>query len=84
MVNALEIKTSIVPNLIFANNTILSCLFLFSLVIDLYFLIHVVIAQFFITTAKLEITIGTPTNEANAVTETQPMTAETKTRKCSK
>ena len=84
MVNALEIKTSIVFNLIFANNTILSCLFLFSVIIDLYFLIPVLIAQFFIPIAELEIPIGTPTNEANAVTETQPMTAETKTRKCSK
>ena len=40
------------------------------------------IAQIFIPTAKLEIPTGTPTNEANAEIETQPLTAETKARKC--
>ena len=40
---------SMVLNLSFANNTILSCFFLFFLIIDLYFLIPVVITQIFNT-----------------------------------
>ena len=54
------------------------------LIIDIYFLISVVIAQTFIHTEELIITKETPNNEANAEIETQPLTAETKTRKCSK
>ena len=41
-------------------------------------------AQIFILTAEVEIPTGTPTNEANAKIETQPLTAETKKIKCSK
>ena len=41
----LEIKTSKLFTLHFANNIILSCFFFFSLIIDLYFLIPAVIAQ---------------------------------------
>ena len=46
-VTALEIKPSIVFNLVFANNTILPCYFLFFFMIDLCFLIPAVIAQIF-------------------------------------
>ena len=40
-------------NLDFATNIILSCLFFFSLIIDLYFTIPATIAQIFSHTAKL-------------------------------
>ena len=66
MTNILEIKTSIVFNLSFPNNIILSCFFFFYLIIDLYFLIPAVIAQVFTPTAKSVIPTGTQTNEANA------------------
>ena len=49
---ALETKKSIVLNLLSVSNTILSCFFLFLLVIDLYFLILAVNAQIFSCTAK--------------------------------
>ena len=49
---ALEIKTSMLFNLDFANNTISSCFFFF-LIIDLYFLIPAVIAQIFNPIAEL-------------------------------
>ena len=58
-----------------------SCFFL---IIDLYFFIPAVIAHIFNPTAELAIPTGTPANEANAVIETQPLTAEATTRKCSK
>ena len=79
----LDIRTSIVSKLAFPSNTILSCFFLFFLIIDLYYLIPTVIAQIFNPTAELAIPTGTSTNEANAEIETQPLTAEIKT-KCSK
>ena len=60
-------------NLDFAKNTILSCFFLFFLIIDLYFLILAVIMQFFNPTAELVILTGIPTTEAKAETETQPI-----------
>ena len=77
-------KTFMVFHLVFANKTILSCFPHFFLIIDIYFLISAVIAQTFIHTDELVITKETPNNEANAEIETQPLTAETKTRKCSK
>ena len=79
----LEIRTSIVFNLSFPNNTILSCFLFFYFMIDLYFLIPAVIAQFLIPTADLLIPTGTPTNEENAEIEIQPVTVETKISKCS-
>ena len=51
----IEIKTSMVCNLVFVNNTTLLCFFFFFLVIDLYFLIPAVIAQIFNPTAELVI-----------------------------
>ena len=53
-----EIKTSMLFNLDFANNTILLCFFFFFLIIDLYFLITAVIAQSFNPIAELVIPIG--------------------------
>ena len=54
MIKALEIKTSMLFNLDFANNTTLSCFFfIFLLIIDLYFLIPAVIAQILIQMQKL-------------------------------
>ena len=47
LIKALEIKTSMLFNLNFANNTILLCFFLFFLIFDLYILIAVVITQVF-------------------------------------
>ena len=79
----LEIKASIVFNLDFANNTILSCFFLFLLIIDLYFLIPAVITQIFYPTAKFTIPTGAPTEEAKLEMETHPVTVETKIIKCS-
>ena len=62
-------------NLIFASDTILSCFFLFFLVIDLYFLIAAVNAQIFNPTAEVAIPIGMPTNKAKAEIETHLLTA---------
>ena len=59
-IKALDIKTSSLLNLVFASNTILSCLFFFFLIIDLYFLITVVIAQFFNSTAEFVMPAGIP------------------------
>ena len=62
-IKALEIKTYIIPNLDFANNTILSCLSFFFLIIDLYFLIPAVIVHIFIPIAKLVIPIEIATKK---------------------
>ena len=70
-------------NLDFANNTILSCFLFFFLIIDLYFLIPVVIAQIFNFIAELVIPIGIPTKEAKAEMETHSLTVEIKISKCS-
>ena len=51
-------------------------LFLFFFIIDLYFWIHAVIVQIFITTAELVIPTETETNEANGEIETQLVTVE--------
>ena len=51
---------------------------------DLYFLIPAVLAQIFIPTTGLAIPTEVPTKKVNAEIETQPLTAETKTRTCSK
>ena len=83
MIKALEIRTSIVFNLSFPNNTILSYFFFFFFIIDLYCLIPAVIAQILIPTAEIVIPTGIQTNGANAEIETQPVTVEVKIRKCS-
>ena len=71
----------IVFNLVFPNNIILLCFFYLFLIIFLYFLIPTVIAQTFNSTAQLVVPTRTATNEGNAEIETQPLIAETKTRK---
>ena len=83
LIEASEIKTSTLFNLVFANNTILPCFFLFLLIIDLYFLIMAVIAQIFILTAELAIPTGIPTKEAKEDMRTHPLTVEAKISKCS-
>ena len=52
---ALEIKTSMLFNLRFGNNTILSCFFFFFLTIDFDVLIPVVVAQIFNPIAEVAI-----------------------------
>ena len=63
---ALEIKTTLLFNLDFANKAILSCFFFFFLIINLYFLILMAIEQMFNPVAELVIPIEIPTKEANA------------------
>ena len=58
-----KIDTFIIFNLDFPINTILSCLFFFFLIIDLYFLIPAVIAQIYNPIAELVIPIGILTKE---------------------
>ena len=53
----------------FPNYTILSFFFLFSFIIDLYFLIPAVTAQILNSTAKRVMPIETETNESNAESE---------------
>ena len=65
----------------FAKNTILLCIFLFFLVIDVYFFIPAVIAQIFNPIAKLIIHIAIPSKETKAEIEIHPVTAEAKIRK---
>ena len=55
LIKALKIKTSLVFSLAFANRTILSCFFLFVLIMDLSFLISAFNAQSFNPTAELAI-----------------------------
>ena len=83
LIKDLEIRTSIVFNLSFPNNTILSCFFFFSYIIELYFLILAVIAQPLISTAEIMIPTWKQANEANIEIETQSVTVETKISKCS-
>ena len=63
-------------NIDFASNTILSCFFLFFLIIDLNFLITAVIAQVFKPIAELVIPIGTPTKESKVEMITYPVIIE--------
>ena len=63
-------------NFDFANDVILSCFFLFFLIIDLYFLIPAVITQIFIPIAEPVIPIGILTKEAEAEIETHPVIVE--------
>ena len=74
---ALDITTLIASNLALpsSSNTILSCFFLFFLIIDL---------TNFYYYCRTRNTYRKTTNEANAAIEMQPLVAETKIRKCSK
>ena len=80
---ALYIKTFMLFNLDFANNTNLSCLFFFFLIIDLYFLIPAAIAEHFNPAAELVIPIEIPRKEAKAEIEIHAVIVEVKIRKCS-
>ena len=71
MIKDLEIRKSIVSNLAFTSNTILSCFFFFFVIIDLYYLIPEVIEQIFNPIVELVIPIEIETNEVNAEIETQ-------------
>ena len=63
-------------NLDFADNTILSCFFLFFLIIHLLFLIAAVITQVFSSITELVIPVRIPTKEAKAEMETHPVIVE--------
>ena len=65
------------------NFAILSCFFLFFLIIDLCLLILAVIAQIFNPIAELKIPKVILTRKGKAKTETHQVIAETKIRKCS-
>ena len=68
-------------NLDFANNTILLCFFF--LIIALYVLIPVDIAEIFLPTGEPVIPIGISSKEAKAVIEIHPVIVKAKIRKCS-
>ena len=74
-------------NFIFANISILSCIFFFFfylfLIIDLYCLISAVIAQIFNPIAKLVTPTAIPSKEAKGEIDIHPVTAEATIRKCS-
>ena len=84
MLKALETKTFMLLYLDFASNIVLPCFFFFFLIIDLYFLIHLVITQTFNPSAELLILIGIPTKEAKTEMGTYLVTAGIKTSKCSR
>ena len=65
-IKALEIETSILFTLAFANNTILSFLSFFFLVIDLYVLIPAVFAQISNLIAEIVTPRGVPSTEVKA------------------
>ena len=60
----------------FANNTIWPYFFLFFLIIDLYLLIPVAIAQIFGPIAQIVIPIGIPSKEAKTEIEIHPIIVE--------
>ena len=69
---ALEIKTSMLFNLDFANSTMLSWFFFIFLITDLNILTAAVITQIFTPITELVIPIGIPTKETNTEMETHP------------
>ena len=73
MIKDLEIKTFTLFNLDFPSYIILSCLFFFFLIINLYFLFPAVIAQIFNPIAELVIPTGIPIKEENVEIETHPV-----------
>ena len=70
MIKALEMITSMLFNLDFANNIILLWFFFFSLIIDLYFFIPAAIALIFNPIPELVIPIGIPSKEAKSEIKT--------------
>ena len=71
----LEIKISMLFDLVLANNTILLCLFFLFLIIDFYFSNPAGIAQIFNSIAEFIITIGKPSKKAKAEIGIHPVTA---------
>ena len=65
-------------NLVFANNTILSCFFFFFLIIHLHFLIPAAIAQILNPIAELVVPVGISKKEAKAEVEIHPVIPEDK------
>ena len=82
-IKSLEIWSSMVFNLFFCDNTILSCFFFFLYNWFIHFICNAVVAQIFVPTAELVIPTEIATNVENAKIETKPVTAEAKISKCS-
>ena len=78
---ALEIKSSMLFDLVFANHFIM--LLFFFLIIDLYFLILAATAQIVNLIAELVIPIGIPSKKTKSEIEIYPEIVEAKIRKCS-
>lgn len=74
----LELNTLIVSYFNFGSNAILLSFFFFLLMINLYFLITLVIAQIFKPTTKPVIAPETATDEVNAEIKTQTVIGEAK------
>ena len=70
-------------NLVFANDTFLSCFFVFFLMIDLHVLISAFNAQIFSPFSELVTPIGIPTKEVKGEIEIHPVNVEAKMEKCS-
>ena len=80
-IKAIKIKSSMLFNLDSANNTILSCFFLFLLIISLCFLIPAATEKVFNLIAELVINTGVPTKKQKSDTETLPIIVGAKIRK---
>ena len=78
----LKIRTFILFTLDFPNNTILSYVFFFLLIIDLYLLITSAIVQIFNPIGGLVIPRGMTRKETKAEIETHQLIAEAKIIKC--
>ena len=76
-IKALEIKTSIAFNLVFAKSTILWYFFFFFWITYLYYLIPAVITETFIVIAEVTLPTGIlPIEEAIEETDPHPVTVE--------
>ena len=81
-IKALEIKTSMLFNLDFANNKFYPACFTFSLLLT-YTFNSVAFAQIFNPVAELVIPIGIPRKEVKAEMEIDSVIVEAKIKKCS-
>ena len=64
---SVKIKTSMVFDLVFAKDTILSCFFFFFLIICLYLLFPAIITQIYNPTIELLMPIGISDNDVKAI-----------------
>ena len=78
--NRLEIKTSMLFNLVFVNDDVLTCFFFFFRIIDFYFLFPAVIEQIFYSIAEFVIPIGIPSKGVIDETEIYSVFVEAKIR----